>query len=160
MKVPWWTRWVIVGPLIRPGDEDDLPAIEWIVSKSPNPNSQSIRWWVDQFEQALATDDQTVNLTQAAFWVLASYTSRNPSLLFRVAKDTAVLDEVEWNFVLPVGPTARAILMDDYSLLPYAADVPMVGSFWSAVKEMSGPKTQWNWSWRKPRIPTHPVPKH
>ena len=43
VRVPWWARWLTVGPLSRPGTKADLQAIEWIIAQAPNPNSRPIR---------------------------------------------------------------------------------------------------------------------
>lgn len=148
--MPWWAKWVSVGPLTRPGDEDDLPAIEWIVSKSPNPNSQSLTWWAEQLEQALQKDEEPANLTRVAFWLMVSRLSRDANLMFWTAAQAKTLTEIQWNFVLPVGQIARAILTENWTLLPDALEVPMIGAFWTHIKLFANETTRWEWHWRKP----------
>ena len=151
MKVPWWARWVDVGPLTRPGDENDLPAIEWIVSRSPNPNSQPLAWWAAQLEQELQRDEEPVNLTRVAFWLLASRLSRDSDLMFWTAGNAKELTEIQWRFVVPVGKVARAILTDNWHLLPDGPEVPMIGAFWGHIKLFANETTRWEWHWRRPK---------
>lgn len=151
MRVPWWARWVAVGPLIRPGDEDDLPAIEWIVSKSPNPNSQSLIWWAKQLDEELQKAEEPTNLTRVAFWLLASRLSRDSNLMFWTAAKAKTLTEIKWNFVVPIGPVARAILTENWALLPDALEVPMIGAFWGHIKVFANETTRWKWHLRRPK---------
>ena len=151
MKVPWWARWVSVGPLTRPGDEDDLPAIAWIVSKSPNPNSQPLAWWVKQLEREMQKDEEQVNLTRVAFWLLASRLSGDSDLMFWTAGNAAKLTEIEWSFVVPVEKVARAILTGNWTFLPDGLEVPMIGAFWGHIKVFANETTRWEWHWRRPR---------
>lgn len=159
MKVPWWARWVAVGPLIRPGDEDDLPAIEWIISKSPNPNSRPLIWWAEQLEVDLRKDEEPVNLTRVAFWLIASLVSRDSGLMFSAAT-VDELTEVEWRFVIPVDRIARAVLTDNTKLLPYALETPMIGAFWAHIKVFADERTRWTWYWRKPSPATRARHSH
>ncbi len=146
VRVPWWARWLTVGPMSRPGTTADLEAIEWIIAQAPNPNSRPIQWWISRLEQkdAVALDRNLIG-----FWIMASLLTHNSSLMWETSQIKSLTD-IEWTFTLPIGKFSRAILADNHLAHVASPGAWLVKGFWLQVLEMAGPKTRWRWKWRHP----------
>lgn len=147
MRIPWWACWLTIGPLSRPGTEKDLAAIEWIISRSTNPNSQPVGWWAAQIESAEMQNEE--DLALIALWIMASYLSHNSLLMFKTAQ-VEELTNIEWTFTAPVGDVMQAALNGHLLPLRSTPGALLVGGFWRHALAMAGPETRWIWRWRRP----------